>query len=218
MRSEYLMLIAIVLAALTVPGCSENGSKVVLDSEHRPIFKNYEELRNILADSGLEVVNGGVGDLGGASAYILLGPAHRVYEKEIVEFVENGGVLIAMIHIPPSNLMPILKEFGMRAEMTPVERDIVRAVPSVRTDLSEGVKSIVLYGAFRVSNPVFVESRDVVSLAVDEMGLVGMVKYGKGYVIVVGDDAAFTDAYIDSADNRKFIENLARFIAINGKG
>lgn len=221
MRAKYLTLTAIiaVLMVSAVSGCSGNGKvKVVFDGEHRPIFKNFNELRKVFAERGLEVADGGVKDLKDASAYILLGPAHRVYENEIVEFVKDGGVLVIMIHIPPSNIMPILKSFGMEAELTPIENSVVRAVPSVKTDLSKNVESIILYGAFRVSNPVFVESKSVVSLSNGEWGVVGMVKYGKGYVIVVGDDAAFTDAYIDSANNRKFVENLASFILKNGKG
>ena len=215
-----LLLIALSVPLLITSGCSDDENvKVIFDTQHRPIFSSFDKMRGVFSERGLEVVDGGIEDLGSARAYILTGPAHRVYEKEIVDFVRGGGVLVIMIHIPPSNIMPLLKEFGMSADTSPIEHNVVRAVPSVETDLSRDVESIVLYGAFRVSDPIFVESEDVIRLSDGtEMGLVGMKRYGEGYVILVGDDAAFMDAYIESADNLKFVENLADFILKNGKG
>ncbi|NOY11966.1 MAG: hypothetical protein GXO67_07810 [Archaeoglobi archaeon] len=213
-----MLLIALTIPALLSSGCADKQeAKVVFDTQHRPIFSSFEKMKGVFTEKGLEVVEGGIDDLGDA-AYILTGPAHRVYEKEIVDFVKSGGVLVIMIHIPPTNLMPLLKAFGMSADTSPIEHNVVKAIPSVETELSRDVESIVLYGAFRVSNPVFVEDKSVVRLSGEEKGVVGMKRFGEGYVILIGDDAAFMDTYIDSADNLKFVENLAEFILKNGKG
>lgn len=222
MRSRkfaIVLLAAITATALLFSGCAdEQKVKVVFDTQHRPIFSSFEKMKGVFTERGLEVVEGGTDDLENARAYILTGPAHRVYEKEIVDFVKDGGVLVIMIHIPPTNLMPLLKAFGMSADTSPIEHNVVKAVPSVESELSRGVESIVLYGAFRVSDPVFIEDKSVVRLSGEEMGVVGMKRFGEGYVILIGDDAAFMDTYVNSADNLKFVENLAEFILKNGKG
>ncbi len=207
------MITALILTILLVSGCSEQKAVAVFDVKHKPIFKQYSIFREIFEESGIEVVDGGVEDLGNAKAYILLGPAHKVDEKEIVEFVRQGGVLVIFIHIPPSNIKPILDEFEMRAESSPIKENIVTGVPVKSTVLTDDVEKIILYGAFRVSHPIISEKRGEMRFSeMNEMGLVGVKKFEKGHVILVGDDAAFTDQYIESADNMVFVKNLAKFV------
>ena len=210
-------MIALILTTMLVSGCSEQKAVAVFDVKHKPIFKQYSILREIFEESGVEVVDGGVEDLSGADAYILLGPAHRVDEKEIAEFVRKGGVLVIFIHIPPSNIKPVLDEFEMRAENSPVKGNIVTGVPIKSTVLTDGVERIILYGAFRVSHAIISEKRGEIRFSeINEMGLVGFKKFERGYVILIGDDAAFTDQYIESAGNMVFVKNLAKFVLSNG--
>mgnify|MGYP000409839569 CR=1 FL=1 len=211
--SKLVIIAALILTTVLVSGCSEQGAVVVFDVKHKPIFKQYSVFREIFRESGVKVVDSGVEDLERAKAYILAGPAHKVDEKEIVEFVREGGVLVVFIHIPPSNIKPILDEFGMKAETSPVEENIVTGVPIKSSVLTDDVERIILYGAFRVSHPIISEKRGEVRFSESErMGLVGFKKFEKGYVVIVGDDAAFTDQYIESADNMVFVRNLAEFV------
>ncbi len=216
-HGSKIILMTFVLAVI-VPGCvgEESKSGAVFDIDHNPVLKQYNIFKQIFSENGIDVVDGGVENLENARAYILLGPAHRVDEMEIVEFVRNGGVLVIFIHIPPSNLQ-VLEEFGIDVENEPIKRNMVAGVPIKDSILTENVGKIILYGAFRVSNPVIVEKRGEIRFSdAEDMGLVAFKKFERGYVIVVGDDAGFTDQYIDSADNRIFAENLAKFILRNG--
>lgn len=214
---KTLIFAIFVVAIASLAGCmdydNKGGKTVVFDVAHRPIFSEYSELKKVLSESGLRVVEGDVQDLDEASAYILMGPAHSVDEHEIVDFVEDGGILFIAIHIPPSNLENLLEEFGFEVEKKPIERQVVTGRPAFDHILTRGIDEITMYGCFRVSNPIIVEKRETVSFSSDEnMGIVGFKQFGKGYVIIAGDDAAFTDTYIKSSDNRKLIENLAEFI------
>ncbi|MBE8539703.1 DUF4350 domain-containing protein [Geoglobus acetivorans] len=210
-------IIILVTSSLVLTGCADYGSRdkvVIFDVAHRPIFSQYSELKKIFQESGFRVVDGGVEDLNGASAYILMGPAHKVDEQEIAEFVKNGGILFIAIHIPPSNLESLLKEFGFEVEKEPIKREIVTGIPLVEHPLTSGIEEITMYGCFRVSNPIIGEKKETMSFSSEkEMGIVGFAKYGKGFIIVAGDDAAFTDQHIDISDNRKLIQNLVLFIS-----
>ncbi len=210
----FLILMIIFIAVSSISGCSEKKKvTAVFDVDHKPVFKQYSTLRGIFERSGIEMINGGIRDLEKADTYILAGPAHRVDEQEIVEFVRNGGVLVIFIHIPPTNIKPILDEFGMNAESEPIEENIVVGVPVENNVLTDNVDKIVLYGAFRVSHPIIVEKRGEIRFSnTNQMGIVGFKKFEKGYVIVIGDDAGFIDQYIESGDNKILIKNLAEFI------
>ncbi len=215
-----IIITVLFVSSVLMSGCAaeESKSRAVFDTVHKPVFKQYSIFRQIFAENGVDIVNGGIEDLDDAKAYILLGPAHRVDEREIVEFVRNGGILIIFMHTPPSNL-PVLQEFGIDVESEPLKKNMVVGVPVRDTVLTENVERIILYGAFRISDPIIAEKREEIKFSDNiEMGLVSFKKFESGYVIVVGDDAGFTDQYIDSADNRVFAENLARFILLNEGG
>ncbi len=48
-------------------------------------------------------------------------------------------------------------------------------------------------------------------------GVVGVARYGKGTVIVLGDDAILANVAIDEADNRQLLENLFKLFETSAK-
>ncbi|AIY91210.1 DUF4350 domain-containing protein [Geoglobus acetivorans] len=212
-----VVIVILITSSLVLTGCADDRPRdkvIIFDTAHRPIFSQYSELKKIFRESGFNVVDGGVENLDGASAYLLMGPAHKVDEQEIAKFVENGGILFIAIHIPPSNLENLLEEFGFYVEKEPIKRQIVTGIPLVEHPLTSGIEEITMYGCFRVSNPIIGEKKETMSFSSEkDMGIVGFAKYGEGFIIVAGDDAAFTDQHINSSDNRKFIQNIAHFIS-----
>ena len=47
--------------------------------------------------------------------------------------------------------------------------------------------------------------------------MVGVARYGKGTVIVLGDDAILANVAIDEADNRQLLENLFKLFETSAK-
>lgn len=181
-----LIPMAVFAAVVSTPECSEEKAVAASDVKHKPIFRQYQCFRGIFERSGVKVVNGRIEDLKGARACMPLGPAHRVDEGEMVGFDVEGE---------------------------PIEGDVVTGVPVKSNILTENVEKIVLYGAFRVGNPVITEKiRELRFSDRNDMGLAGFRRYGRGYVVVAGDDAGFTDQYADSGDSRVFVKSLAGFI------
>ena len=216
LQGRRAALVVLVLAvSLFLSGC--NGKQnvkqdvVIWDAEHKPVFppKAFSIFVSELESSGLAVVEGGVKDIHAGGAYIIAGPTKRFEESEVTQiedFVKRGGKLIIMVHIPPSNLKPLLDTFGIEVSPEPLKEREVSAFPAYPHVLTEGVHKIVLYGCFRVSNPLFKTKTGV--------GVVGYKEYGEGEVLVIGDDALFIDEYIRSASNLDYARNIARWLGL----
>ncbi len=205
----------LVVLLLTLSACTSEKF-VVWDVEHKPVFptSHYSKLIGYFEAN---VVEGGVDELKNAKALILAGVTGNFTEEEIdriVDFVKGGGKLVVLIHVPPRNLEPLLSKFGVNASLTPYEVMEVAAVPGEENVLTEGVKEIYMRGVFLVDGDLFVlkKERVVVFGGVSKKGVAKLVKFGKGEVLVFGDDAMFLNSYITRADNLKLAKNIAKWI------
>lgn len=213
-RRRAALVVLLLAISLLLLGCSEKQNKqdvVIWDVEHKPVFppKAFSTFVSELESSGLAVVEGRIKDIDECGAYIIAGPTKRFEEKEILqieEFVKRGGKLVIMVHIPPSNLKKLLDVFGIEISPEPLKERNVTAIPAYPHVLTERVSKIMLYGCFRVSDPLF--------KAKDGVGVVGYKKYGRGEVLVMGDDALFIDQYIHSGDNLDYARNVARWLSL----
>jgi hypothetical protein len=195
---------------------------VIWDVEHKPVFSPdaFSTFISTLESSGLVVIQGGTGDISAAGGYIIAGPTKRFEEdevKQIEEFVRKGGKLVIMVHIPPSNLKPLLDTFDIEVSQEPLkEKDVMAspmASPVSSHVLTEGVNKIMLYGCFRVSNAIFTANEEN-KRNDGNIGVVGYVLYGDGEVMVIGDDALFINEYINSYDNLDFAQNVAEWLGL----
>lgn len=213
--------LVIFILALAVPvlfsGC--NGKQnlkqdvVVWDVEHKPVFspEAFSTFISTLESSGLVVVQGGTGDIIESGAYILAGPTKPFEEsevKQVEEFVRSGGKLVIMVHIPPSNLKPLLDTFGIEVSQEPLKERVIAARPVSSYILTGEIHEIMLYGCFMVNNSIFITDGKI------NAGVVGYISYGKGEVLVVGDDALFINEYISSGDNLDFAQNVAEWLSL----
>ena len=217
-RTALVVLVFALVLSVFLSGC--NGKQnprqdvVVWDVEHKPVFspEAFSMFVSTLESSGLVVVKGGTGDIGEGGAYILAGPTKRFEENEvrqIEEFVRSGGKLVILVHIPPSNLKPILETFGVRVSQNPLKEREVTAIPASSHILTDGINNITLYGCFQVSNAIFASVREA-----QGNGVAGYVRYGSGEVLVIGDDALFINEYITQNDNLDFAKNIAEWLSI----
>ncbi|ADC66389.1 ABC-type uncharacterized transport system [Ferroglobus placidus DSM 10642] len=209
------LLIFLVVLAIIFSGCVEERKKVVWDVDHKPVFppSHYSKL---ISQFEADVIEGGVEELNSSEAYILAGVTRNFSEEEvekILEFVKNGGKLVILIHIPPANLEPLLDRFGVEVSERPYEIMEVTAVPGEDNVLTKGVKEIYMRGVFPVNGTLFVVKKDrAIIFGGMKGGVAALKKYGKGEVLVFGDDAMFLDSYINKVDNLKLAKNIAKWI------
>ena len=168
-----------------------------------------------------------------ARVYLLAGPMSQLSEEEraaVRGFVERGGRVIVLVHIA-SPLREFLEEYNitlgwvLAEEENTLEKPHNFAVRSVGDDeLFQGVDSLSFYGAFSVRAPesyAFTSARaweDLNLNGVWEEGeprgrfaLIGIARYGKGYVLVIGDDATLANRFIGEEDNLMLAKNLAEW-------
>jgi hypothetical protein len=168
-----------------------------------------------------------------ARVYLLAGPMGELSEEEraaVRSFVERGGKVIVLVHIA-SPLREFLEEYNITLGWVLAEREntlgrahnfVVRNIGE--GELFEGVKSLSFYGAFSVRTPesyAFTSPRAWEDLNLNgaweeseprgKFALIGMAKYGKGYVLVIGDDATLANRFIGEEDNYKLARNLAEW-------
>ncbi len=210
---KKLAILALVLLAILFLGCSEE-KVIVWDVDHKPVFpiSHYSKLVGVLGG----VVEGGVDDIGKANAYVIAGVTKNFTAEEIdkiVDFVENGGKLVVLIHIPPTNVKPLLKKFGVNVSEKPYDVTEVLAVPGEDNAITEGVREIYMRGVFPVDGNLFlIKKEKVIILGGDGRGVAKLVKFGRGEVLVFGDDAMFLNSYITKADNLKLAKNIAKWV------
>jgi hypothetical protein len=211
-------------------GCGQKQDVVIWDAEHKPVFppKSFSRFISSMESSGLVVIEGSPDDLEGVKGvegYIIAGPTTSFEADEISrieEFVKAGGKLVVMVHIPPSNLKPLLDTFGIEISLEPLKGRDVKAMPAYSHILTEEIDEILLFGCFKVSNPIFtVKSQAGMGFQNGEaggaegvVGVVGFRKYGEGEILVIGDDTLFMDDYINSGDNLKFAQNIAKWLGL----
>ncbi len=209
------LLILLVTLAIIFSGCVEERKRVVWDVDHEPVFpvSHYSKL---ISQFEAEVIEGGVEELENSKAYILSGVTRNFTDEEVEEiskFVENGGKLVILIHIPPANLKPLLERFGVEVSERPYEITEIIAVPTEESILTEGVNEIYMRGVFPVNGSLFVVKKDrTIVFGEAKGGVAKFTKFGKGEVLVFGDDAMFLNSYIGKADNLRLAKNIAKWI------
>ncbi len=230
----FLFFFTQILLAL----CTEKEDNVVLwDDYHSGVFPPWEfsKFGKIIENKGGKIIylTEGIENVKG-KALIICGPK-RMFTREDIEkikdFVENGGRVLILVHIPPSiNLGTLLSELGFSYGSAVVyqikdgkfSQDIVVKVfnGEFKQNLFKEVEKITVYGGFYINNAIacadgYADINKDGILSEEEKryyGIVGYKKIGRGEVLVITDDAMFLDRYISSADNTKFAENIAEWL------
>ncbi len=180
--------------------------------------------------------------LSGAAGIVLAGPMRplTVEEFEALDvYVREGGTVLLTVHVPfPVIMVP--SHFGLPVTPVVIESDapLPGADPSVfiadgvKPDpVTDGVSQILVVSGWQVSaaSPqakIVVDSgegtwgdknRDGQKDVEGPFGVVGVARYGKGTVIVLGDDAILANVAIDQADNRRLLENLFKLFETSAK-
>ncbi len=151
-------------------------------------------------------------------------------------FVNNGGNLLILAHIAPP-VAPITNMFGILISNFVVGEQTNtidgRAQDFFVTKFSEhpvtsGVEKVAVYGSWGLmaepkagSSTALVASTSDKAFAdlnrnralnegepVQEFGIIATGGLGKGKVVVVADDAPFTNKFLGQADNRKLAANI----------
>ncbi|NOZ59185.1 MAG: DUF4350 domain-containing protein [Euryarchaeota archaeon] len=168
-----------------------------------------------------------------ARVYLLAGPMSELSEEEraaVRGFVERGGRVVVLVHIA-SPLRGFLAEYNitlgwvLAEEVNTLGRPhdfVVRDVEG--TGILKGVDSLSFHGAFSVrapgryalTSPNAWEDLNLNGVRDEgeprgKFALIGIAKYGKGYVLVIGDDATLANRFIGEEDNLKLARNIAEW-------
>jgi len=236
---KNIILANIVISAVVfMSGCSQMGLNepqvVVWDSSHRPVFgiDYFKDFVTLLGTKGLSVRASNILDYSAKCLIIAGGTAPFTKEEsdQLYNYVENGGKLLILTHIPPKmGMEPLLNKFGFNVsdtiliqenQSTTVSAEIIGSHP-----LTNNVKELMLFGCYYIisegdsivkCNCYADKNKDKVPDDDEkgEYGVVGYKKVGKGEVVVVTDDAVLMDNFIMHGDNRKFAENVAQWILV----
>jgi|Deesub1362A_J573_1020465.scaffolds.fasta_scaffold00549_3 hypothetical protein len=228
----------IFMISLPFCGCAGGGvsdeKTVIWDSAHMPVFSidSFTEFVTILGGQGLSVKSSNevLTDVKG-KALIIVGQTHMYSADEIngiLKYVNGGGKVIIMTHIPPKmNLNPLLNELGFNVSSNILlnESNSTSVVADVfeKSTLTDGLNRLVFFGCYYTDNAIVkcecYADRDGDKVAdreeKGEYGVVGYRKIGKGEVLVITDDALIMDGLINHADNKKFAENIAKWIVFS---
>lgn len=159
-------------------------------------------------------------------------------------FVENGGNLLITVHVN-FFVQELLDEFGFLITGSPVsesentfhdnDKDFI-AKDFRKHPVSVGIDSVAFMGAYGIkakednaAEIVFTSDNAWVDLNENgtkdkddfsgKLCLVAAKEFGKGKVVVVGDDAVFSNMLISSSGNKQLLQNIAEwFIGKLGKG
>lgn len=242
---------AVLLSALSghSAGAAEGAkARILFDQGHNQRFVIEDEgtlqlskLAEVMRAQGgqVEAVRAPLEDelLKGAQAVIISGPFESLKPQEVaalIRFVEQGGRLALMLHIP-GPLEGVLDRLGMAyTNMVLHERSNVldndinfRLKEFAPHPLMAGLKQFSVYGAWGL-NPgehaqgiaattrtAWVDMNgDRVLSPNDITGRFNVVvsgSRGKGAFVVFGDDAIFQNRYLDE-DNLKLAVNLAAWL------
>jgi|GEM_PF-263453 len=185
--------------------------------------------------------------LKGAAAVFIPGAMQPLGENEIKalkEFVRGGGLLLITVHVNYF-LQPLLDELGFQITSAPLCDSVNRfhennkdfiAREIIEHPITEKVAEIAVMGAYglkgkdeRVKELVFTSSSAWVDLNgndakdTDEVEgrfcVVAASEIGKGNVVVIGDDAVFSNMLIESRGNNQLLSNIFEWaIGKQGEG
>ncbi|MBE9535949.1 MAG: DUF4350 domain-containing protein [Proteobacteria bacterium] len=222
----------------------------LFDISHRVIFQpdserplGLKKFVNLFKTAGKKVTlsEGSLSSKTLTNSDVLIIPGSmRSYSKEeigtIEAYVKDGGSLLVLLHIAPP-LARLTERFGIILSNFVVSESIniigkqsqdFYARDIAPHPVTEGVKSIALYGAWALitegnaktvaytsdrawgdmnRNRMFDGGEPMLKL-----GLVAAAQFGKGRVVVVADDAPLANAFIGEADNIKLAKNIINWL------
>lgn len=82
-------------------------------------------------------------------------------------------------------------------------------------DITQGLRNFVVYGGSSISggNPIaFAGSNARSSKGLEELPVLSAVKFGKGYVIAIGDSDIWSNEHIYDLDNRNLLVNIINYL------
>lgn len=177
-------------------------------------------------------------DLEGASGLVIAGPMMPLKDEEyevITSFVENGGTVLLTIHVPfPVLAVPAHWGAPVGTEILMSQTPAIDAgQPSVffadavaQSPLTEGVSQVLVVSGWPValvdgSQPLVSTRADTwLSPAGDQQptpapdavfgsyGVIAVTEFGRGRVVVSGDDAIFANLAINEGDNARLLDNI----------
>jgi hypothetical protein len=250
MKQKCLILslcIGLFLLSLAVVQAAENKRTVIFDQGHGQKFVIEKEgdlqlsrLSGLLRKAGYEakVNTGQINDatLNTADVLIISGAFQPLTPDEInaiIRFVERGGKLSLMLHIPQpfTGLMSRLKVYASNGVIQEQENTINNAPKDFfitkmeKHEITKGLKKIGVHGAWalmtendtakiiaRTGPKAWVDlNRDGKFNETDARQSFGVViagTLGKGGYVIFGDDAIFQNKFLDQ-ENMPLGKNLA---------
>lgn len=217
-------------------GHAEISSPLKDGSQNYTLFYDIVKLSGEEAGVNREAVT--KARLLGVRNYIIAGPIHPLSTEEVAaleSFVKEGGNLLVLLHVSPP-VAPLTNSFGIAvsnfilAEKNGVIGD--RAQDFFITNFNQhpvtsGISKISVYGTWGLqaegqatavaatSSGAWADMNRDRQLSdgepQQEFGIVAASSHGKGKVVVIADDAPFTNQYIGEADNRRLAENILRW-------
>ncbi len=170
-----------------------------------------------------------------AQVYLIAGSMKEFSDDEIraiEDFVSQGGKLIVLIHIYPVQ-KKLLDEFGVDVLGVVAEEENLgnpldfTATRIENSPITAGVKELNFYGAWAISlnssGKALVLTSDKAWVDYNRNGirddgeptgtfsLVQLVRHGRGYVLVIADDAPLINRFVEQANNMKLAENIIRW-------
>lgn len=252
MRKKALTTILatiLLISAHAMPGETHAGD-IIFDTSHRVIFQprseKYLGLKDFLTlfekdGNRVDVVDKNLSRESLTKTDVLVIPGSmRPYKAgeihSIESYVRDGGSLLVLLHIAPP-LARLTERFGIILSNVVISES-VNTINKQSQDfyahdiaphpVTEGVKSIALYGAWALmteGNAKVIAStskhawgdmnRNRIFDAGEPMlkfGLVAATEFGKGRVVVVADDAPLANAFIGEADNVQMAKNIIRWL------
>jgi hypothetical protein len=247
------LLILILLPALV--SAAEQGAApakpvVLFDQAHSQTFLIEEKgnlhlssLAGIMAGAGNTVQSSteplSDAALAKVTALVISGAFQPLLPTEVAavtRFIERGGRLALMLHIPQP-LAPLLEKlevdftnYVLHEQENVIDGDTLnfRAVDLSAPELFAGLSGVSFYGSWALNNTA-ASSRVVAKTsakawldadgdrqlskgdAVGSFGVAVMGTLGKGRFLVLGDDALFQNRFIDE-NNSKFAVNLSQWL------
>lgn len=178
----------------------------------------------------------------GAAGVVLAGPMVALSDSEVAAldaYVRAGGTVFLTTHVPYP-IMALPAHWGLPVSTlivqsrTPVpggDAGVFVTSQVVTDTVTEGVGSVAVVSGWAIrsaspSSKVVVgsgagtyadQNRDGKPDVEGPFGLIGVARYGKGTVIISGDDAVFANLAIDAAGNKKLLQNLLELFATSAK-
>lgn len=198
----------------------------------------YEAFRKNGGEAGVNKEPVSSKSLAKAKTYVIAGPSQGFTMNEIAaldKFVSNGGNLLVLLHIS-SPVAQLTNSFGITVSNFVIgeQSDLIegKAQDFYVTrfgphPVTEGLGKIAVYGSWGLmaEDPALVVGATSAKAWADmdrnrkfdkgepmqDFGIIAVNEHGKGKVVVIADDAPFSNRFITEADNKLLAENIIRW-------